>query len=450
MINVKKIKNWLEETGLTEFGFGDFALPVWVLPGAAAFFIAAGITVLATSGFSPDFVLLTLALGALCAMVGYDVLSRRRWERDTAQTIRTLVNNHDRLVREVARNRSDIAILKEGLSGIATGVEDQGRRLQPSGTAEARMIETIVQRLGTMGGKPRAEIQSVHDAHVLELEMLPPPLRPVPQTELDEELNPDLDAYEDSDIANLVRHAVRHDGIDVYVQPVVGLPQRKVRFYEAFARLRAGGGVSMPAARYLDHAREEQLVPAIDNLLLLRCLQTLRARAKGDKSGVPYILNVTAATLNDRSFMNDLVAFLSQNRAMASELIFELPQAELEAMDGPMMQVLEGLSKLGCRFSMDRVRKRQINVAQLKSRRVRFVKMDAAWILREGASRDGFSRIVRLKKQLDAAGIDLIVEKIESEQMLRELLDFSIDYGQGFLFAKPDIWTPFTEGRKAA
>ena len=49
-----------------------------------------------------------------------------------------------------------------------------------------------------------------------------------------------------------------------------------------------------------------------------------------------------------------------------------------------------------------------------------------------------FTLTRRLKKHLDAFGIDMIVEKIEGEDMLRELLDFNIDYGQGYLFGKPD------------
>lgn len=432
--SIRKTRKWLEETGLTEF-----TPPPWLLPGVGAFAAAAGITILATSGFSADFVFLIAAIGALCAMVGYDVFSRRRWERDTADKIRTLIGNHDRMVRETARNRSDIAVVKEGLAGIAAEIESQGRRLQPSGSAEAKMIETIIERLGAVGGKPRAQIGTAHDAHVLELEMLPPPLRPAPLSALDEEINPDPDSYGDQDIADLLRHAVRNDGIDVFTQPVVSLPQRKAKFHEAFARIRAGGGISMPASRFLDRAREERMIPAIDNLLLLRCLHELRGQAREGDIAAPYILNVTADTLNDRGFMNDLVAFLSENKNLASGLIFELPQADIESMSGAAAQVLDGLSKLGCRISMDRVRKKQINVALLKSRRVRFVKMDAAWLLREGRDRAGFSRIVQLKKQLDAAGIDLIVEKIENEAMLRELLDYSIDYGQGYLFGKPDI-----------
>ena len=76
--------------------------------------------------------------------------------------------------------------------------------------------------------------------------------------------------------------------------------------------------------------------------------------------------------------------------------------------------------------------------------------MDAAWLLKEGSVRDGYARLVRFKKQLDAAGIDLIVEKIEKEGTLRELLDYNIDFGQGYLFGKPDLASAYRPSKRAA
>ena len=68
----------------------------------------------------------------------------------------------------------------------------------------------------------------------------------------------------------------------------------------------------------------------------------------------------------------------------------------------------------------------------------------------EGQSAD---RIQALKRRLDGAGIDLIVEKIETEQMLVELLDYNIDFGQGYLFGEPRLSqdppsTPLTAGER--
>lgn len=408
---------------------------VAALFGVVAFFI---LVLMIAAGASADFIVLMGVMMTLAGLILYDVLSRRAWERDVATRLRTLTDYHDRLVREVARNRNDVAILKEGLAGAAASVEAQGRRLAPSGSAEARMIEAIVEQLGALGERPRAGAGARPEGReVMELEMAPPPLRRPPSDDLSDELDFDIDELNDSDVVDLIRQAVQSDSIDVYMQPVVSLPQRKSRMYEVFGRIRADSGVSLPAARYIKLAQREHLIPAIDNLLLLRCLQILRDRT-GDDSGAPFILNITAATLNDRGFMGDLIAFLSQNRRTAGRLVFEMSQEEMDALAGESLLILDGLSKLGCRFSMDRVRRRQIDISALRQRHIRFIKIDAAWILNEGSTQNGFSRIVRLKKQLDAAGIDLIVEKIENENTLRELLDYNIDFGQGWLFGKPD------------
>ncbi len=427
-----------------EFKFYSLIGGALAVGGAAILLLAVAQTA------TPAFSVMVTVMAVLCGLIIYDILSRRVWETRLRRRVEELVTNHDRLVREVARNRSDIAILKEGLGDMALSVEAQGRKMVPSLSAEAKMIETIVSQLGALGDRPRPEVETRYDQDVLQLEMTPPPARPAPISDLDGALAPDFSQYSDTVVAELVDHAIRNDKFDIFIQPVVSLPQRKTRMLEVFARIRAGGGVYLPAARYLDLAEKQQLVPAIDNLLLLRCLQMLRARRETGERGLAYVLNISGRSLNDRGFMNDLVAFLTQNHKMATRLIFELPQQELLTQADTLAPVLDGLSKLGCRFSMDRVRNRMIDINGLKRCHIRFIKLDAQWILAEGGSKTGFSRVARLKKQLDAAGIDLIIERIETEQALRELLDFNIDYGQGYLFGKPDHHAAYRETQTAA
>jgi cyclic-di-GMP phosphodiesterase TipF (flagellum assembly factor) len=47
--------------------------------------------------------------------------------------------------------------------------------------------------------------------------------------------------------------------------------------------------------------------------------------------------------------------------------------------------------------------------------------------------------VAELKRAMERHGIDLIVGKFEDEQNLVELLDFRIDYGQGYLFGEPRL-----------
>ena len=379
-----------------------------------------------------DFMMVLGGMVFLCGLLAYDIMGRRIWENRLSATIEKISTNHDRLVREVARNRSDIAILKEGLGEMGNAVKANN-----DNSVEQGMLQTIVNRLTALGEKPRPKIGTKHDTSVLELEMAPPPSRTVPANDIDMAMNMGHEKYSDTVVGELVQHAVREDKINIFMQPVVSLPQRKTRMYEIFGRVRANGGVYLPAARYMDFARREELVAALDNLTLLRCLQMLRSHR--EKNGTtPYVLNVSASTIRDKSFMTDLIAFLGTNHKMAQRLIFEIPQEELYNADDKTRVLLKALSKLGCRFSMDRVRSRRFDLELMKELQVRFIKLEAGWLLKEAKTQSGFNRINRLKKHLDAFGIDMIVEKIEGEDMLRELLDFNIDYGQGYLFGKPD------------
>ena len=67
-------------------------------------------------------------------------------------------------------------------------------------------------------------------------------------------------------IADLIAKAVDANRIDLYLQPIVTLPQRKVRYYEAMSRLRTEDGDIIPAVDFIDVAESVGLMPKIDNL----------------------------------------------------------------------------------------------------------------------------------------------------------------------------------------
>src|SRR5206468_10881723 len=73
-----------------------------------------------------------------------------------------------------------------------------------------------------------------------------------------------------------VRSAIDENRIDIYLQPLVTLPQRKVRFYEAVTRLRDEREQVLAAEDFIGIAEAAGLVGRIDHMVLLRCVQVLR------------------------------------------------------------------------------------------------------------------------------------------------------------------------------
>ena len=233
----------------------------------------------------------------------------------------------------------------------------------------------------------------------------------------------------------VVREALRENRVDLYVQPIVSLPQRKRRFYECSSRIRNEVGDVIAPDVYSEAAQAAGLLTAIDNMLLFRCIQLLR-KARAQDSATIFFCNISAHTLADRGFLQDFIGYMERHAELGPNLVLEFSQHDLEAALPAIREDLARLGTLGYRFSLDGVRDAALDIDLLTRNQFQYVKVDADLVMQKLAS--GAAADIRiLKQQLDAARIDLIIEEIETEQMLIELLDFNIDYGQGHLFGAP-------------
>ncbi len=241
-----------------------------------------------------------------------------------------------------------------------------------------------------------------------------------------------------------VREALAENRVDLYLQPVVSLPQRRTVFYESFSRLRdADGRVLMPA-EYLRVAEPEGLVSAIDNLLLFRCVQIVRRLAKTDRR-VGIFCNISLASLGDEVFFPQFLDFLSQNKDLSGALIFELGQNAFGDRGSLEARNMAKLADLGFRFSMDKVSDLDLDFADLSRADVKFVKVAADVLLEQMLEIDGRLALRSLPdvQASDYAalmrryGVELIVEKVESERQVIDVLELEIAYGQGHLFGEP-------------
>jgi cyclic-di-GMP phosphodiesterase TipF (flagellum assembly factor) len=245
----------------------------------------------------------------------------------------------------------------------------------------------------------------------------------------------DLD---DATILTVVRDGLRADRIDLYLQPVVSLPQRQRRFYEAFTRIRDGEGKIVVPDQYIAIAEREGLVSAVDNLLLFRTVQLVRkTQRQNQKTG--FFCNVSAHTLADRAFFHDFVEFMGRNTELAPDIIFELPQSVIVGRDPELDRNLARLAALGFRFSMDQVQSFRFDYEHLSEARFKFVKVDAHTLATQMREPTAQGSLRDMKRALRASGVSLVVEKVESESVLLDLLDFQVDFGQGYLFGEPRL-----------
>ncbi len=255
--------------------------------------------------------------------------------------------------------------------------------------------------------------------------------------------------FHDDHISNMVVREKVHNAlelrhIDLFMQPLVTLPQRKIIAYEFFGRLRINPGQYLPAHDYLRVANEEHIISGLDTIFLTNCLRIIKKQQWKKKSPDYYFINIRPFTLRNHDFMNNLVSLLSGDKEIAHMLVFEMHYRDFLLLSPAEKKIINELAKTGCKFSLDHVSDMPVDVNLLNKMHIYFVKMNANILLNEAKTEKGFNQVLLRKQELDSYNINLIVEKIESETDLIELLDYDIKYGQGFLFGKPDFAGVYT------
>ena len=261
---------------------------------------------------------------------------------------------------------------------------------------------------------------------------LPIPAAPLAKTAL--ALPVRLNDRDEEKILEIVREGLKHNRIDLFLQPIVKLPQRTRRFYECYSRSRGADGSMVLPAQFIGPARDHGLLDAIDNIQLFRCIQLVR-RAQRHNHELGFFCNISMQTLSDRRFFPQFIEFMAANKSLASRLTFDLAAEDVDRQWDDIAEDLDRLAWLGFRFSMDRVPHMGFDPELMAGRHFKFVQVGAETLLNQ--NRNSNAQLRLMMRDLDRNAIDLIVDKVETQDQLIELLDLGIYFAQGYLFGEP-------------
>ncbi len=243
-------------------------------------------------------------------------------------------------------------------------------------------------------------------------------------------------AIGEGDLLETIRASLEENRVDLYLQPIVSLPQRKLRFYEALSRLRAEDGSVIMPAQYIKVAAPAGLMSVVDNLLLFRCVQIVR-RLTQKRREIGVFCNISGDTLADTEFFPQFLDYMQANRDLAGQIVFEFGQKSVLQAGTAGERNLTQLSTLGFALSMDHVETLALDFVKLKAMGFRHLKVRAE-MLTQGMNGAGAAVAAEdFKKLLSRHGLNLIAERVEDERTVVQLLDYTVDYAQGFLFGEP-------------
>lgn len=449
----------------------------------------------------------------LAGTFGYEALTRRSLDEKFGRRVATLEDTQHLLQSDITTTQDTLAHLREGLADTAESLNRDLQKLSHVGDSAARAtapalrtlqrsFETMGSRTGVQTGPSQTGLsqtglrESSKKAPIDRFMSRQPPANTSMEeeqgataTELkapsraqkykdmllmaasrhhssadDHRMAPTLSApalsaptlsasapqpdYSDDVVAELIHQAIQNDRIEIFAQPIVKLPSRKLQYLELFARIRARSGIYLNAENYRPLAEKETMIENVDHMLLTHVLDTIRNDERRNIH-IGYFINISSRSLRDKSYMTDLLDFVRMRRELAPRLVFELQYDDLKNLSPACYKLIDGLTHIGCQFSVDNVPNARFDNTLLSDHGFTFIKFSASHLMRMCSEPDGEMDVARMKSTLDSSGLVLIVDKLETEHDLKELLDFEIDYGEGYLFGRPDLEMAYRPRRMA-
>jgi len=302
--------------------------------------------------------------------------------------------------------------MEEVTKAIEARADAQGRKI----VAELQVLESLMREFaGRISEKSKSDMPA-----------------PVPQ----DGAGAYLATLGEPELLETIRSSLEENRVDLYLQPIVSLPQRKLRYYEALSRLRAENGRVIMPAEYIKIAAPAGLMSVVDNLLLFRCVQIVRRLTQKHRD-VGVFCNISGDTLTDAEFFPQFLDYMKANRDLAGQIVFEFGQDALAKAGAKGEENLAFLSSLGFALSMDHVDALALDFARLKKIGFRHLKLRADTLLAGMGNARAAVGPEDFKQLLERHGLNLIVERVEDEKTVVQLLDYAVDYAQGYLFGEP-------------
>ncbi|MFI5845135.1 putative bifunctional diguanylate cyclase/phosphodiesterase [Catenuloplanes sp. NPDC051500] len=224
--------------------------------------------------------------------------------------------------------------------------------------------------------------------------------------------------------------------LDLVYQPILALPERATAGVEALLRWRNPTLGTVHPGELLPVAEGLGVMPEIGTWVLSTALRRL-AEWTPAHPALTLTVNVSPRELAVPDFVHRVAAMLNAHGIAPERLIMEVAEDRIPDDMPAVITQFAKLRALGVRTAIDDFGAGQASLAQLRRMPVDMLKVDGELISRpvpESGGQPLIDVIVGLGRRL---GLEIVAERLETTEQVREAVRAGLLRGQGFRLSRP-------------
>ncbi len=239
-----------------------------------------------------------------------------------------------------------------------------------------------------------------------------------------------------TEINAIIDRALTNNNLHVYYQPIYSVEEQRFTSAEALLRLVDDTYGFVPPDIFITAAEKSGAIHKIGSFVLN---EVCRFIASDDfkKLGLDYIeINLSVAQCMKGGLADDILATLDKYGVDSSQINLEITETAASYNQNTMVENLAKLSGAGVSFSLDDFGTGYSNIDRVASLPLKIVKLDRTFVNNnEQPKMNVFvENFIRMFKDMN---MEIVVEGIETEQMVKRFSELQCDFIQGYYYSKP-------------
>lgn len=243
-------------------------------------------------------------------------------------------------------------------------------------------------------------------------------------------------------IDEAIIEALQQNELEIYLQPIVSLPQEICASAEILLRWQNEEWQSISAVRLVDTIYKKGFGKIFIRWLINNACQRSAELMLSHQRRISLTINLSGTDLLD----TDLPELLAQSIALweipAENLIIEITESDILVDEIKVAQVISKIVLLGCKLALDDFGTGYSSMARLRNMPIDLVKIDQSFVRHIATSSQDREIVQSVVKLAHSLGKEVVAEGVEDVDCLNILRELGCEKIQGYYYAKP---MPFDE-----
>jgi diguanylate cyclase (GGDEF)-like protein/PAS domain S-box-containing protein len=237
--------------------------------------------------------------------------------------------------------------------------------------------------------------------------------------------------------ADMKRAITAGDQFELFYQPIIALDDGHLHGFEALIRWRHPERGLISPVDFIPLAEDTDMIIDIGRKSIMDAARQIAAWMPADGDPPQIAVNVSGKQFAAVGLVDDIERALKVTGIPPHALKLEITESLI--MDNPERtnEVLRRIIALGCKVSIDDFGTGYSSLSHLHRFPFHTLKVDRSFVMRINDSREGLEIVRVISSLAHILERDVVAEGVETEEQATELRRLGIQFGQGYMFAKP-------------